>query len=221
MDVDAIPFVVVWFPFDARVQPMASEVIEEVDASKGDIDAFISMCSACVQEDALVKDEPAQLSWKPAEVKGIERRTIGTEAAGKEIDAGIPVMHDETKGLRSRSIDERSGLKGMRHERTDETGGTFGFLSDPTCFTARRKELDVGLDAFQADSIGMADEAKSFTAWGKGIASEATCLAIPPMPMTEVMTAETRCISATPSARFMRSCGSVNVSISNRMSPTA
>jgi hypothetical protein len=97
------------------------------------------------------------------------------EAAGKEIDAGIPVMHDETKDLPSRSIAEPSGLKGMPDERTGETGGTFGFLSDPTCFTARRKELDVGLDAFQAKPIGMADEAKSFTAWGRGIASEATC----------------------------------------------
>jgi hypothetical protein len=151
---------------------MASEVMEEIDASKGEIDAFNSMCSAGVYEDASVKDEPARLSWKPAEVKGIERRTIGMEAAGKEIDAGIPVMHDETKGLPSRSVDERSGLKGIRHERTDKTGATFGFLSDPTCFTARCKELDVGLDPFQADSIGMADEAKSFTAWGRGIASE-------------------------------------------------
>ena len=121
-----------------------------------------------------MKDEPARLSWKPAEVKGIERRTIGMEAAGKEIDAGTPVMRDETKGLPSTSIDERSDLKGMRHDRTGETGGTFGFLADPTCFTARRIELDARLDAFQADSIGMADEAKSFTAVGRGIASKAT-----------------------------------------------
>jgi hypothetical protein len=167
---------------------MASEVIKEIDASKGEIDAFISMCPAGIQEDASVKDEPARLSWKPDAVKGIERRTIGIEAAGKEIDAAIPVMHDDTKGLPSRSIDERSGVKGMRHDRTGQTGGTFGFLSAPTCFTARRKELDVGLDAFQADSTGMADEAKSFTARGRGITSEATCFS---MPMTEVLTAET------------------------------
>jgi len=175
VDVDAIPFVVVWFPLDARVQDTASEVIEEVDASKGEIDALISMCAAGIQEDALVKDEPARLSWKPAEVKRIERRTLGIEAAGQEIDAGISEMHDETKGLPSRSIDERSGLKGMRHDRRGETGGTLGFLSAPTCFTTRRKEFDVGLDALQADSTGMADEAKSFTAWGRDIGSEAPC----------------------------------------------
>ncbi len=107
------------------------------------------------------------------------------ETAGQEIDAEIPVMHDGTKGLPSRSIDERLRLKWMRHDRTGEIGGSFGFLSAPTCFTARRKELDVGLDAFQADSIGMADEAKSFPAWGRGIASEATCLAAPPTPEME------------------------------------
>jgi len=164
MVVDGILFGVVRFPFDARVQDMASEVIEEIDASNGEIDAFISICSAGIQEDGLVKDEPARLSWKPAEVEGIERTAIGIDAAGKEIDAGIPVMRDETKGVPSRAIDERSGLKGMRHERTGETGEAFVFLADRTCFTPRRKELDVGLAAFQADSIGMADEAKSFTA---------------------------------------------------------
>ncbi len=169
IDVDAIPFVIVRFPFDSRLQHMASEVIEEIDASKGEIDAFISMCSACIKEHASVKDEPARLSGKPAEAKGIDRRTTGMEAAGKEIDAEIPVMHDGTKGLPSKSIDERSRLKWMRHDRTDEIGGSFGFLSAPTCFTARRKELDVGPDDFQADSIGMADEAKSFAAWGRGI----------------------------------------------------
>jgi hypothetical protein len=142
---------------------MASEVIEEIDASKGEIDAFISMCSACIREDASVKAEPARLSWKPAEVKGIDRRTIGMDAAGNEIDAGISVMRDEAKGLPSKSIDERSGLKGMWHQRTGETGEAFVFLPDPTCVTARRKELDAGVAAFQADSIGMADEAKSFT----------------------------------------------------------
>jgi len=133
------------------------------------------MCSACIKKDASVKDEPARLSLKPAEVKRIDRRTIGMEAAGKEIDAEIPVMHEGTKGWPSRSIDERSRLKWIRRDRTGETGGSFGFLSAPTCFTARLKELDVGLDAFQADSIGMADEAKSFTAWGRDIGSEAPC----------------------------------------------
>jgi hypothetical protein len=164
IDVEAIPFVIVQFPFDARLQDMASEVIEEIDASKGEIDAFISMCSACIKADAPVKAEPARHSWKPAEVKGIDRRTIRMDAAGRESDAGIPVMRDATKGLPSKSIDERSGLKGIWHERTGETGEAFVFLSDPTGFTARRKELDVGFAAFQADSIGMADEAKSFTA---------------------------------------------------------
>jgi len=164
IDVQAFPSVVVRFPFDARLQDMASDVIEEIDASKGEIDAIISMCAACIKEDASVKAGPARLSWKPAEVKEIDRRTIRMEAAGKEIDAEIPVMHDGTKGLPSTSIDERSRLKWMRHDRTGEIGGSFGFLSAPTCFTARRKELDVGLDAFRADSIGMADEARSFTA---------------------------------------------------------
>jgi hypothetical protein len=107
IDVEAISFVIVRFAFDARLQDMASDVIEEIDASKGEIDAFISMCSACIKEDASVKAEPARLSWKPAEVKGIDRRPIGMDAAGKEIDAGIPVMRDETKGLPSKSIDER------------------------------------------------------------------------------------------------------------------
>jgi hypothetical protein len=163
IDVEAIPFVVVQFSFDARVQDIASEVIEEVDASKGENDAFISMCSAGIQEDAWVKDEPSRLAWKPAEVKGIERTTIGIEFAGKEIDAALPLMRYETKVIPSRAIDERSSSKGMRHERTDETVATFGFLSAPTCFTAKRRELGAGLDAFHADSIGMADEAKSFT----------------------------------------------------------
>ena len=104
------------------------------------------------------------------------RTIIGIEAAEKQIDAGIPVMHDDTKDLPSRSIDERSGLKGMRHDRTGETGSTFSSLSDPTCFTARGKEFDVGPDAFQADSMSMADEAMSFTAWERGIALEGTCL---------------------------------------------
>jgi hypothetical protein len=143
---------------------MASDVIEEVDASKGEIDAFISMCTACIKEDASVKAGPARLSLKPAEAKGIDRGTIGMEAAGKEIDAEISVMHDGTKGLPSKSIDERLRLKWMRYDRTGEIGGSFGFLSAPTCFTATRKELDVAVDAFHADSMGMADEAKSFTA---------------------------------------------------------
>jgi hypothetical protein len=176
IEVEAIPLVVVPFSFDARVQEIPSEVIEEVDASKGEIDAFISMCSAGMEEDAWVKDEPARLAGKPAEVKGIERTTIGIEAAGKEIDAAMSLMGDETKVIPSRAIDERSTSKGMRYERTDETGATFGFLAAPTCFTATRKELKAGLDAFHADSIGMADEAKSFTARARVIASKATCL---------------------------------------------
>ena len=176
IDAGAIPFVVGRFSFDARIQDIASEVIEEVDASKGEIDAFISMCSACIEEDAWVKDEPARLAWKPADVKGIERTTIGIEAAGKEIDAATSLMRDETKVIPSRATDARSTSKGMRYERTDETGATFGFFAAPTCFTATRKELDAGLDAFHADSMGMADEAKSFTARARVIASKATCL---------------------------------------------
>jgi hypothetical protein len=169
IDLESIPFVVVRFPFDARVRDIASEITEEVDAPKGEIDAFISMCSAGTQEDAWVKDEPARLAWKPAEVKGIERATIGIEAAGKEIDAAMPLMRDEmplmrdeTKVIPSRSIDERSSSKGMRHERTGEAGATFGFLSAPTCLTATPKELDAGLAAFHADLMITADEAKSF-----------------------------------------------------------
>jgi hypothetical protein len=96
-------------------------------------------------------------------VKGIERTIIGIEAAEKEIDAAMPLMRDETKVIPSTSIDERSSSKGMRHDPTDETEATFGFLSAPTCLTATRNELDAGLDAFHADLIGMADEAKSLT----------------------------------------------------------
>jgi len=160
IDVEAIAIVVVQFPFDARVQDMPSEVIEEVDASEGEIDAFISMCSAGIEEDASVKDEPARLAWKSADVKGIERTTIEMEAGGKEIDAAIPGMRDETKGSSSTAIDERSSSKGMRHERTGELEATIGFLSAATCFTARRKELDACLEAFRADSMGMINEAK-------------------------------------------------------------
>ena len=109
IDAEAIPFVVVRFSFDAPIQDIASEVIEEVDASKGEIDAFISMCSACIEEDAWVKDEPARLAWKPAEVKGIERTTIG-------IDAAMSLMRDETKVIPSRATDARSTSKGMRYE---------------------------------------------------------------------------------------------------------
>ncbi|HEX8794061.1 MAG TPA: hypothetical protein VF765_24130 [Polyangiaceae bacterium] len=116
IDAGAIPIVVVQFLFDARLQDIASAVIEEVDASTGENDAFISMCSAGTQEDAWMKDEPARLAWKPAEVKGTERTTIGIEAAGKEIDAAIPWMCGETKVIPSRSIDERSSSKEMRRE---------------------------------------------------------------------------------------------------------
>jgi hypothetical protein len=76
------------------------------------------MCPAGIEEDAWVKDEPARLVWESAEVKGIERTTIEMEAAGKEIDAAIPGMRDETKGSPSMAIDERSNSKGMRFERT-------------------------------------------------------------------------------------------------------
>lgn len=133
------------------------------------------MRSASIQDHALLRDEPAPLSSKPAEVKAIEGTTIGLNAARKEIDAAIAVMHDQTKALLSRLIDERSALKAMRHERTGETGTTFGFLSDPTCFIARGNEVSAGLDSFQVDPMSIADAEKSFTAWRRGVASEATC----------------------------------------------
>jgi len=158
IDVEAIAIVVVLFPFDARLEVIASEFIEDVDASKGEIDAFISMCSAGIEEDAWVKDEPARLLWKSAEVKGIERTTIEMEAGGKEIGDAIPGMCDERKGSPSMAIDARSSSKGMRHERTGETEATTGFLCAPTCFSARRKELGACLDAFRADPMGMIDD---------------------------------------------------------------
>lgn len=159
-----MPFASAVISIDVRFRDIASAIIEDVDAAKGDADAFISMWAAGIEEDASVKDEPARLASKSAEVKAIERTTIEIEAAGKDIDAAIPPIRSETKVIASTSIDERSSSKGMRHARTDETGAASSFPSAPTCFTARPKELDAGLAAFQAASMDIADEAKSFTA---------------------------------------------------------
>ena len=42
---------------------------------------------------------------------------------------------------------------------------------------SERRGFVASFNASRTDSIGLAGEAKSFTAWGRGIASKATCLA--------------------------------------------
>ena len=142
-------------PFDASISSMTSEAMFCSRASKGNCTMTKGIASTSIEITVELKEVTA---W------------------AKEIDAAMSLMRDETKVIPSRATDARSTSKGMRYERTDETGATFGFFAAPTCFTATRKELDAGLDAFQAGSIGMSDEVKSFSFCSYVMSHNMTCV---------------------------------------------